>query len=366
VAVPVFGATGCWPATCLPRPANRRLSQWQICFPETDPARNLRLREVAFALLNPAHDSLRAAGVFQKADPRALSTVILIIRKLTVLAAWAAGKELPRDLSQWDTGNVEDFLAETSQRADPSTVRCYIVAIRTLHDLAGVLTGGGLPHDPWPGQTSSQVARSGFTDALTTPVISPHVWWPLLRAAWTYIHTFAPDLLGLRDRLDREQRRQAGTGPGSPRMRPAEVDALLGRWLAESYGRPPGRAHFGRLPLPAGAAAPDPRLARRRAPGGPAWLRPLRQNSSRSAASATRVRGREPGCGATETKIVAKRPEGGICNPCYRVDPQVVEECGECSWTRCPAVRLPGGGSLCRACWKRPSDTTHSPTFAWV
>jgi len=92
VAVPVFGATGCWPATCLPRPANRRLSQWQICFPETDPVWNLRLREVAFALLNPAHDSVRAAGVFQKADPKALSTVILIIRKLTVLAAWAAGK----------------------------------------------------------------------------------------------------------------------------------------------------------------------------------------------------------------------------------------------------------------------------------
>jgi len=62
-------------------------------------------------------------------------------------------------------------------------------------------------------------------------------------------------------------------------------------------------------------------------------------------------------CGATETTIVARRPEGGICNPCYRVDRQVVEECSECGHVRCPAVRLPDGGSLCRACWKRPLHT---------
>jgi hypothetical protein len=62
-------------------------------------------------------------------------------------------------------------------------------------------------------------------------------------------------------------------------------------------------------------------------------------------------------CGATETTITARRPEGGICNPCYRVDPQVVEECSQCGRIRCPAVRLPGGGSLCRACWKRPLHT---------
>ncbi|MGP3921462.1 hypothetical protein [Nonomuraea sp. 10N515B] len=62
-------------------------------------------------------------------------------------------------------------------------------------------------------------------------------------------------------------------------------------------------------------------------------------------------------CGALETKIVAKRPEGGICNPCYRVDPEVVEECRQCGRLRCPAQRLPDGGSLCRACWKRPMHT---------
>jgi len=59
-------------------------------------------------------------------------------------------------------------------------------------------------------------------------------------------------------------------------------------------------------------------------------------------------------CGRTETRIAARRAEGGICHPCYRTDPQVVEECSECGRLRSYAVRLPDGGSLCRGCWKRP------------
>ncbi len=60
-------------------------------------------------------------------------------------------------------------------------------------------------------------------------------------------------------------------------------------------------------------------------------------------------------CGRPETRIAARRAEGGICHPCYRTDPQVVEECSECGRLCSPAVRLPDGGSLCRGCWKRPN-----------
>jgi ribosomal protein L40E len=58
-------------------------------------------------------------------------------------------------------------------------------------------------------------------------------------------------------------------------------------------------------------------------------------------------------CGATEVLIVARRSEGGICSRCYRRDPEVVEECRGCDRVRDPAVRLPDGGALCRACWER-------------
>ena len=55
--------------------------------------------------------------------------------------------------------------------------------------------------------------------------------------------------------------------------------------------------------------------------------------------------------------IIARRPDGGICGRCYRRDPGVAEECAECGRLRNPVVRLPGGGALCHACWKRPRHT---------
>jgi hypothetical protein len=59
-------------------------------------------------------------------------------------------------------------------------------------------------------------------------------------------------------------------------------------------------------------------------------------------------------CRRAGTRIVARRSEGGICHRCYRVDPDVVEQCGDCGRVRDPAIRLADGSSLCRACWKPP------------
>ena len=62
-------------------------------------------------------------------------------------------------------------------------------------------------------------------------------------------------------------------------------------------------------------------------------------------------------CGATGIRIMARRPEGGICSRCYRRDPEVVEECRGCGRVRNPAARLPDGGALCIGCWGRPKRT---------
>ena len=56
-------------------------------------------------------------------------------------------------------------------------------------------------------------------------------------------------------------------------------------------------------------------------------------------------------------KIVARRGEGGICQSCYRTDPQVTEECAGCGRTRRPAVRRPDGTALCESCWRPPVRT---------
>ena len=59
-------------------------------------------------------------------------------------------------------------------------------------------------------------------------------------------------------------------------------------------------------------------------------------------------------------KIVARRGEGGICQSCYRTDPQVTEECAGCGRARRPAVRRPDGTALCESCWRPPVRTCSS------
>jgi hypothetical protein len=52
--------------------------------------------------------------------------------------------------------------------------------------------------------------------------------------------------------------------------------------------------------------------------------------------------------------IMARRPEGGICNRCYRADPAVAAECTQCGRLRVPAGRGPDGRPVCDRCWGRP------------
>ncbi|MFG2123924.1 hypothetical protein [Streptomyces sp. NPDC048710] len=74
-------------------------------------------------------------------------------------------------------------------------------AVRTLRELAAVVTGVTPFDDPWDERSAAEIGRQAVLNATTddaalaTPTIPPQTWWPLIRAAWTYIHTFAPDIL---------------------------------------------------------------------------------------------------------------------------------------------------------------------------
>jgi hypothetical protein len=59
-------------------------------------------------------------------------------------------------------------------------------------------------------------------------------------------------------------------------------------------------------------------------------------------------------CGREDTRIAARRAEGGICFSCYRRDPDVVEQCGRCGRRRMPVTRLDDGTPLCLRCWTPP------------
>jgi hypothetical protein len=56
-----------------------------------------------------------------------------------------------------------------------------------------------------------------------TPVIPPEQWFPLIRAAWTYVHTFAPDILHAQQRYQNLLARAHALTP--------DRDERLDRWL---------------------------------------------------------------------------------------------------------------------------------------
>ncbi|MEU0936080.1 hypothetical protein [Embleya sp. NPDC005971] len=222
---------------CLRRPSNRVRASWRIDFPTTDAVWNLRAREVVFCLLNPTHRVLRDAGVFRPARPATLTTARQRALHLAVLARWAAARALPPDLRAWESGLWETYLAGLRPGLGATTVANHVSTIRELHVLAPVLSQGGLGEDPWPGRCALEVAEGTRTAGVSTSAIAPATWWPLVRAAWTWIDVFSDDLLDLRDALAPDAP-SLGGGPAGA----AGTDAALRAWLADPETVIPVRA----------------------------------------------------------------------------------------------------------------------------
>ncbi|MFJ1757686.1 hypothetical protein [Kitasatospora sp. NPDC088134] len=258
VPVPVFGQTDRWLADCLRRPSNRIRGEWRLLFPTRDPVWNLRAREVSFVHCNPAHAAVRAAGIDLPAEPDSLGTSRHTLNKLNGLRRWALKRQMPENLGLWEPDDWQDFIDATAERVGPQTLPGYVVALRRLQRFAPVLTHGGMREDPWPGVPATRVtARPAGIDQLvitaadlradgevTTPSVPPATWWPLLRAAWTYIHSFAPDIF--------EARARAQQVPAGPRetttqksrssiSRNADYDRKLRQWLADPANLVPVR-----------------------------------------------------------------------------------------------------------------------------
>lgn len=245
VSGPVFGRTDEWPAAAIRRPSNKTPGAWKLRFPR-EPAWNLRAREASFALLNPTHRALREAGVHLPAQPAALGTLVQLCHHLTTVMRWARQHGLPADLPAWTSTHWDAFLEQMTGRLAPSTVTGYVSSIRRLAVLAPILTGGGPAEDPWPNRTAADVGRRA-TQVVSTPAIPPATWWPLLRAAWTYIDVFAGDILDLRDRAAAAP---ASASPGSRVS--AGYDQLVAGWLADPANLVPVHATAWR-DVPAGA-----------------------------------------------------------------------------------------------------------------
>ncbi|MCY0943579.1 hypothetical protein [Streptomyces antarcticus] len=244
-AVPVFGDVGRWSGECIGRPANRQPADWEVVFPEEELLVNLQLREAAFAWLNPTHVVLRQACVFLAAEPMALGTAKANCLKLQAIARRGRELSLGRPWGDWDKEDWKLVVADLGAELDPSTMASYISGVRALRRVAPIVSGVGPFDDPWDDLPATQVAaqeqpnEGGEAEAegLSTPAIPPSTWWALLRAAWTYIHSLAPDIFSWREDFERRSDALPEPRPRAERaeyLRSEDLDVLLDAWLADS------------------------------------------------------------------------------------------------------------------------------------
>ncbi|MFH8873166.1 hypothetical protein [Streptomyces griseus] len=241
VAVPTFGDRGRWPADCIGRPANRKPSEWYLLFPREDPLINLQLREYSFALLNPSHPVLRSSLIFLSAVPLSVATIQASVLELRKVMRWGREQGLPADLGLWAPEDWHEAITyKASQVEGAKTVAFHVTSIRRLHQLTRIMSGISAFDDPWDDEPASSVGAKAYDedtpsqDTLATPAIPPQTWWPLLRGAWTYIHTFAPDIFRWRETFAEQREPRAGLPryTSAPPVRAEDTDVLLAQWLS--------------------------------------------------------------------------------------------------------------------------------------
>lgn len=225
--VPQFGDTEEWNLNgVIRRPARLPACAWTLAFSHelAEPSWNLLAREISMIMLNPRHPAVTAAGLSLKPAPAHPTTVISELSHLRQLVRLAEANGLPSHLMSWHDNDLRRLIRSLREQLSGS-IRHYIATFKMLHQYGPALTCRGLHSDPWSGTSARTVAQTSAVAVVSTPVIPPEQWFPLIRAAWTYVHTFAPDIL-------RAQQRYQHLLAQATAMTP-DRDTRLDRWLAD-------------------------------------------------------------------------------------------------------------------------------------
>ncbi|MCX5374927.1 hypothetical protein [Streptomyces sp. NBC_00091] len=243
---PVFGDREVWDFNAaLKRPANVYVSGWKVCFSIEleDPYWNRLAREFFMVLSNPHHPAVLRHGVAlgAPADPQ---TLIQLASRLRTLARWGQENGLPAHPGTWTSDDLRQRIRDLAANGTAkSTLAGHVSALKTLATVKPALSLPWPAGDPWPGQSARAVVDLTTPAGISTPAVPPEAWFPLIRAAWAYIHTFAPDVLRADQRL-RELHAAA-----QPSVKGA--DSRLRAWLADprntfpSMPRPSRGKHHG-------------------------------------------------------------------------------------------------------------------------
>jgi len=234
--VPLFGQADAWDFNgVIRRNANLTKGQHKLTFRKelSSPGWNLTAREIAMVMSNPRHEAVIDAGVHLLPEPFDLQTVAQTLSTLRALARFAEPRGLTAQLNTWRESDFRRFIAALRRSGmAPGTLARHVILVKRLHELGPALSLGGPPVDPWKGTSGRHVAKYVKTDELSTQPVPPAIWFPLVRAAWTYVHDFAPDVLRAAVRLGelRQQMRRFPRG---------SIDGHLEAWLADPANRIP-------------------------------------------------------------------------------------------------------------------------------
>ncbi|MEU1379490.1 integrase [Streptomyces albidoflavus] len=233
--VPRFGDTDFWDFNgVLKRPANVNAADWKVNFTLEleDPYWNLLAREMLMFTFNSRHPVVLKRGVVldDSASARSLNH---IASRLRSTARWAKENGLPPHPGEWSVEDLRQRVKDLpAEGLSPQTIKNHVTTLKNLAAAGPDLSLPWPEGDPWPGQSARQVADlAPGGGSVATPAVPPKTWFPLIRAAWAYIHDFAPDVL----RADGRLRGLRTTARASV----VDLDERLERWLADPQNEIP-------------------------------------------------------------------------------------------------------------------------------
>ncbi|AQS69655.1 hypothetical protein [Streptomyces pactum] len=237
--VPLFGDTGIWDFNgVIRRPANENVGTWRMRFSGklADPYWNLLAREMLMILMNPTHEAVLKAGISVGSEGAEVASVSNNMSYMRGLLDWAEENDLPRYSDQWTAVDLRRRIKSMkgSKAYRPATICSHVALLQRMTAIAPALSLPWPTEDLWPGKSARTVSEYVVATDLSTPVIPPQIWFPLIKAAWAFIHVFSSDVL----RAGRRYQELQATAQSSVAGKEAELDT----WLADPANNIP--VHF--------------------------------------------------------------------------------------------------------------------------
>lgn len=204
--VPLFGDVDCWDFNgVLRRPANRAPASYRLNFNGglESPAWNLLARELLMIMANPTHPAVISAGTGWRGIGAGVPSLQRAQGLLRRMASWGReNAERLIDPAGWRVADLRRFVEDLRDSGiSTGGLSNHVRTLQRMATAAPIMTVPWPANDPWPRQSSNQIAKNRSSrDGLATPAVKPNTWFPLIRAAWSYIHDFAPDVLRAHER----------------------------------------------------------------------------------------------------------------------------------------------------------------------